>query len=504
MKLPDFAENGRRRGLAMIAALALSQVVAAAAAAFATRTLFGDLHAAQGVALAAVAVLAASGLAIGAARIAFAVVGEKIGQAYVLEIREALLRHAAGLTASDIAARRQGYIALRFVGDLAAFRMWIAEGAPQVIASAIQIPAMLIVLTLMNPAFGAIAAIAFGAAICVIWSRRGALAEAHGALRSRRAAIAADMTELMPVAPELSQLGRAKREARRLRERTAAMIDASVTRATAAEGLVALADVASAIAAAAIFYRAHTDDVAPGAVAGALAALGIGAVALRALARAADHRGAFAAAEEKCAAALTRPRARPRRGEAKLPNGPLSLSLEGLRTPSGAAVSLSIPQDGSHRLDSEARDAADFIFSAIQGRERCAPGAVTIGGLDLCDVDPRSLLRRVALITTAPLIVRGSVRRNLTLGIRPRPSDAEIAEVSRGIGAGEALLSLDAKLSAGGAGLTRRDRLHVSLIRAALSEPGLTLVDDAATSLLASEHEAIALIRRQGATQLAA
>lgn len=476
MRMPDIFSGGRRRDLSIIAALSIAQAGAAAAAAMATRAVFGDLHAGGDIAYVAIAVLAASGLAIGAARIAFALIGERIGQTYALEVREALFWHATGLTASDIASRRQGYVALRFVGDLNAFRMWIAKGAPHLISAPIQIIAMIGVLFVMAPGFGAAALAIFGIAAGIIWLGREGLERAHKTLRSRRAAIAADMTDLMPVAPELAQFGRKKFEIRRLREKTGAMIKAALRQTRSAESLYALSDIAAAIAAALVLLIAQVQGVATGSVAGAFAALGIGAAALRDLAHSADHFGAYAIAKEKCEAALSRKRARPRTGTRALPEGALSLSIKELETPFGAPVSIELAAGASGLLSEKHRASVDFVISTLCGRERCAEGAVKIGGVDLQDVAPDVLRKRVGLITVSPLIVKGSVRRNLTLGLAKRPSDEDLTALLADLKANERLLSLDQALLAGGPELSPIDRLHISMMRVALNRPGLVLI----------------------------
>ena len=150
----------------------------------------------------------------------------------------------------------------------------------------------------------------------------------------------------MPAAHDLGQLGRAGIDVRHLRKLTRRMIDASVIKARRAETLVAIADVATAIMASLILWRAYADQLETGVVAGALAALGLGGVALRSVAKALDRRGAFLAAEEKCAAALARPRTRMRSGERTLGKGPLSLTIGKIALERYPTLSFSVDAGG--------------------------------------------------------------------------------------------------------------------------------------------------------------
>lgn len=482
MRMPPIFDQGRQRGLILIAGLALLQGMAAGGAAFATRILFGGLHQGAPISFAALATVAAAGLIIAGARISFAVIGDRLGQAYAFDIRKALFTHATGLAASDVEARRVGYISLRFVGDMTAFKAWFSLGLPHLVAGAVQMPVLVLVMGLLDPVFGVMGFVINAIALALIlWLGRD-MAEAHKSLRSRRAAIAADMADLMPAAHDLGQLGRTKIDIRHLRKLTRRMVDASVHRASRAETLVAIADIATAAMAALILWRAYADGMETGVVAGALAALGLGGVALRSIASALDQRGAFLAAEEKCAAALARPRQRMRTGDRTLAKGPLSITFDKVELERLPAISFSVGAGERLDLCGAAAEGAEKLFSIFQGRERRQDGEIWIGGVPLEKISPSSLRRRVGRVTTAPLILRGSLRRTLTLGCRKRPTDKRILAVMEAVGLAEELRDLDLSLLAGGPELTPGERARLSLANALLNKPGLLLVDVAATA----------------------
>ncbi len=497
--MPPIFDKGRRRGLVLIAALALLQGVAAGGAAFATRILFGGLHQGAPISLPALAMIAGAGIVIAGARISFAVIGDRLGQAYAFDIRKALFTHATGLAASDVEARRAGYISLRFVGDMTAFKSWLGLGLPHLIAGLIQLPILILVIGLLDPGFGMMGLIVFAIALLLIlWLGRN-IAGMHKSLRSRRAAIAADMSDLMPAAHDLGQLGRARIDVRHLRKLTRRMIDASVTKARRAEMLVAIADLATAIMASLILWRAYADQLETGVVAGALAALGLGGVALRSVAKALDRRGAFLAAEEKCAAALARPRTRMRSGERTLGKGPLSLTIRNIDLERAPTLSFSVEASGRLNLTGAEAENAERLFSIIQGREKRPDGEILVGGIALDDISPSSLRRRVGRVTTNPLILRGSLRRTLTLGLRKRPSDQRILEMMAMVGFPNDLCDLDLVLLAGGPELTPVERARIAIANALLNKPGLLLVDGAASSHL-SDLEDVLKACRHGST----
>jgi ABC-type multidrug transport system fused ATPase/permease subunit len=501
MRMPPIFDKGRRRGLVLIAALALLQGAAAGGAAFATRILFGGLHQGAPISLLALAMIAGAGIVIAGARISFAVIGDRLGQAYAFDIRKALFTHATGLAASDVEARRAGYISLRFVGDMTAFKSWLGLGLPHMIAGLIQLPILILVIGLLDPGFGLIGLAVFAAALLLIlWLGRN-IAGMHKSLRSRRAAIAADMSDLMPAAHDLGQLGRAGIDVRHLRKLTRRMIDASVIKARRAETLVAIADVATAIMASLILWRAYADQLETGVVAGALAALGLGGVALRSVAKALDRRGAFLAAEEKCAAALARPRTRMRSGERTLGKGPLSLTIGKIALERYPTLSFSVDAGGRLNLTGAAAENAERLFSTLQGREKRPEGEILIGGVALEEISPSSLRRRVGRVTTNPLILRGSLRRTLTLGLRKRPSDERVLGMMASVGLSNDLFDLDLVLLAGGTELKPAERARIALANALLNNPGVLLID-AATSSHLNDLEDVLTACGHGATTL--
>ena len=494
MAMPDLMANGRWRGLALVTLVTLLQGAAAGVAAFATRGLFEAMHAATPLPLGLLAALATSGLVIAGARVAARVMGERLGQDYALSVRLALLEHAAGMPASAVAMRRSGYMSLRFVGDMTAFRNWLGKGLPRLIAGAVMIPAACAVLWGLEPRFALVVVPLFVLTLGVMAFAGPRLEPLHRRLRARRARIAAEMAERMPMAPELDRMGRRPTELRSLRKRTERMIRAAVQRLFWAETLKALPDAVAGIAACAVIVTGAWTGTGTGTIAGALAALGLVLTPLRDLASVWNFRAAWLAAHRKCVAALARGQRAVGAGDKRLPDGPVQLCLRDLPMSQGETLSLDVPAGTRQTLTCDPRE-ADVLFSALCGLEQVPPGSVTLSGLCLTELSRGSLRRGVQRLDSHPPVLKGSLRRNLALGMRQVPSDAKLSRVARKAGLADLLArcgGLDGALAEGGRDLSARERSALSLARILLGTPQLVLLGEALWHLDPSAQDALA------------
>ena len=505
MAMPALLENGRWRGLALVSLVTLAQGAAAGVAAFATRGLFEAMHAATPLPTGLIAALAASGLVIAGARVASRLMGERVGQDYALSIRLALLEHAAGMPASAVAARRSGYMSLRFVGDMTAFRNWLGKGLPRLIAGAVMIPAACAVLWALEPRFAFVVAPLLLLTLGLMAVAGPRLEPLHRRLRARRARIAAEMAERMPMAPELDRMGRRPTELRSLRKRTERMIRAALQRMFWAESLKALPDAVAGLAACAVIVTGAQTGTGTGTIAGALAAIGLVLTPLRDLASVWNFRAAHLAAHRKCVATLARDQRAVGAGDKRLPDGPVRLCLRDLPMPQGGALSLDVSPGDRQTLACDPRD-ADALFSALCGLEQVPPGSVTLSGLCLTELSRGSLRRGVQRLDSHPAVLKGSIRRNLALGLRQVPSDAKLVRVACEVGLGDLLErrgGLGGALAEGGRDLSAGERSALSLARIMLGAPQLVLLDEALWHLDQGAQDALsALLDTCGTTTL--
>jgi ATP-binding cassette, subfamily B, bacterial len=475
---PKIGADGRLRLILVLITLAFAQALATAVAALSTRWLFASLNGSGPLPTLALLALAGSGVTIGLARLGFHRTGESLGQNYARSVRMALFDHASRMLPADVEARRAGYLSLRFVGDLTALKDWPARGLPLLAEGVVVLPVVVATLIYIDWGFGLAGLLLTLISLGGLGAGFQALFRAHQSLRARRALLAADLSERMPIAPDLAALGRRPLEARLIARRSDQLANAAVKRATLQEIQRGLPEALTGIAAAFLIWWGWRGGLDSGTIAAGLALLGLAARPLRGLMDVSDRASGFRAAHTKLAATLARPTAPGRSAEpVRLTSGPFRLDLRDVRIAGGPPISLCLTPGARASLPMGTN--VDVIFRAIVGQEPIECGELTLNGVRVEDVSPGSLRRGVARITAMPIVLKGSLRRALTLGLTDRPSDKTIHQRLKKEGLSpllDQLGGLDRSLAEGARGMSRAERVAISILRTALARPGLLLV----------------------------
>lgn len=496
--LPNITADGRGRKIVLLVALALGQATATGVAAFATRDIFAALHA-QDAALPGLALLAVAlaGCAIAAFRFFERMTAEKVGQAFAAALRIKLFRHMARVSARELATRRNGALALRFVGDLTAVRAWVSLGLARMISALVVLPVATAVLFYMNPEIGLAVAvpIALGLGVSTLLGPR--LGPAHRRLRARRARLAADMSERIPHAPELRLLGRMQIETKRLRQRTEKLVDAALLRARGAALLRAIPDAVSGLAAASVFAVALHRGLPGAEAAGALAAVGLMIQPMRDLAGVWDRHRAWINAREKCLKLLRVPKLEiTRAADATLPKAPPSVIFSDVSA--GALSGINVTALPGQKVGIVGANGAgkSTLLSLAAGLELPERGEVLVGDMSPTALSSRERRDAVALIGARSPVLKGSLRRALTMGVQGRPEDAEITDTAQAFGLQKVLArlgGLDGTVAEAGRNLSAGELRRVLLTRAALSRPRLLLLDEPDDAL---DHDGARLVQK--------
>jgi ATP-binding cassette subfamily B protein IrtA len=119
-------------------------------------------------------------------------------------------------------------------------------------------------------------------------------------------------------------------------------------------------------------------------------------------------------------------------------------------------------------------------------------GCVEVGGVDVRDIDPRVLLRQVALVFQEPMLLHATVWENLTLG-HPQATEQQVEQAARAAEAHGFVTALpdgyDTVIGERGATLSGGQRQRLTIARALLSDAPVVVLDEA-TAFTDPENEA--------------
>ncbi|NOQ46402.1 MAG: ATP-binding cassette domain-containing protein [Desulfobulbaceae bacterium] len=507
--LPKIFSGSRSRRIATVATLAVCQAAAAGVTAFATRDVFSAFSAAETtIPLVALTLILVMGVIIALLRVAECTISENVGQTYTADLRKALFIHLSRMPAREVTQRRSGALAMRFIGDLTAVRSWVNFGVARLISTAIVIPGALLALILLNPYLAAATSLPLLLSVVLMAFFAPGLHPLHRRLRSKRARLAADMSERVPVAPELRLLGRDAREIKRLNRRTLLLRDAAVTRARASATLRAIPDIGVAFAGIFLLWMAFRTGASSAEAAGALATMAIIAMPLRNLAGIWDRRYAWKVAMDKCQAILNSPvlESAIEQQSASSKKGAICLKLHQICSPAMRNINITASPGQKISIVGPNGSGKSTLLTLSAGLEHSQSGYVTIDGVDIRALSKTEKSSLISYLGPRSPILKGSLRRALTLGIHPRPTDKTIKAVALDFGLGSVLDRLGGiggKLSEAGKNLSSGEARRVHLVRIWLAQPRLLLLDEPDDALDVAGRKLVAkLIRDTQATTL--
>jgi ATP-binding cassette, subfamily C, bacterial CydD len=121
------------------------------------------------------------------------------------------------------------------------------------------------------------------------------------------------------------------------------------------------------------------------------------------------------------------------------------------------------------------------VATLLLGLATPGRGRVSVGGVDLADVDLAAWRRLVAWVPQRPAIVRGSIADNVALG-RPDASPAEIEAAAR-LAAADSIALFETLVGEGGRVLSAGERQRIALARAFLRDAPLVILDEPTANL---------------------
>lgn len=162
-------------------------------------------------------------------------------------------------------------------------------------------------------------------------------------------------------------------------------------------------------------------------------------------------------------------------------------------------VDLQFPQGSFIALVGESGCGKSTIAAILMGRNKGYTGSVTIGGVELKDVNENSLLRNITYVSHQSYLFKGTVRDNLLMG-KPSASDDELWAVLERVnlaGFLKAEQGLDTPLLEKASNLSGGQCQRLALARALLHDSPVYIFDEATSNIdVESENDIMAEIHR--------
>src|SRR5262245_8509807 len=451
--------------------------------------------------------LAASGAALAGLRIQAAALGERLGQDYVMRVRLRIFERLAARPWRGGGVDRAGLTMTRLISDLSSLRNWVAAGLARSAVAGVTLTAVFCALIWLRPPaallLATVVAVCGLAAAALTPLLRGYVREA----RRRRGRLAGNLGEKLLASRTVQKLGRTEDELRLVRRHSEWLRDALVRRARAGEALRVLPELAMPLAV--VLWLAFASQGDAREAAAGLLMFGVLGGALRDLARALEHRLAFAEGKRRIAQLLDAPRLRERRRPRSLPpGGPLDLEFEGVSVEATLQDLSLVAKSGERVLVCGPAHSGKSTLLALACRAlEPDAGSVRLGGLDLRGLALGSLHEAVQLVSPELPLLRGSIAENvsyaaedgdpewisrvaLACGLVAPGAEEEDAGAGRP-GPGVPDEGLASRVDERGANLSSGLRAGIALARALAMRPRLLLIDDRAFCMDPLAEEAL-------------
>jgi ATP-binding cassette subfamily B protein len=157
-------------------------------------------------------------------------------------------------------------------------------------------------------------------------------------------------------------------------------------------------------------------------------------------------------------------------------------------------VDLRVPAGKTVAIVGESGSGKSTLLKLLLGFYAPTEGRLLFDGVDLGDLQPAGLRRRIGLVSQEPFIFNGSVRDNIALG-RPGASLEEVIAAARAAQLDEFISGLperyDTVIGERGANLSGGQRQRLAIARALLRQPDVLIFDEATSHLDTATERAI-------------
>ncbi len=135
------------------------------------------------------------------------------------------------------------------------------------------------------------------------------------------------------------------------------------------------------------------------------------------------------------------------------------------------------------------------VAGILMGRNRGYRGSVTIGGSELSEINEKSLMDTITLVSNNSHLFKGTVRENLSLG-NPQATDEQMTQILKLVNLDKEK-DLDTDIAENGSNLSGGQRQRLALARALLHNTPVYIFDEATSNIDMESEELIMRVIHQ-------
>lgn len=430
----------------------------------------------------------------------------RVGNTVLTKVRADLFRHLQSLSVGFHTRSKAGDLTMRLVGDVGMLKETMVTAAMPLAANVLIFAGMVGVMLWLDWRLALVALAPLPILMLLSRMLTGRIREVSRTQRKRQGHLAATATETLAGIRSVQALGLEERTAQAFGGANEGDLKAGLRGARLTAGLERSVDVLAGFGLAAILFfgtlQVLAGRITPGDLLIFVTYLKHTFRPVRGYAKYAARLAKALAAGERVVALLDETCAvHDRPGATPAPPMTGALAFEGVRFahPGGAPVfdGLDLAIRSGERVavvGPSGTGKSTLAALALRLHDPDA-GRVTADGTDLRDVTMTSLRAQVALVPQEPLIVSGTVRENLTLGLERDIDAAKIEAAARAAAAHDFVASLpggyDTEIAERGGSLSAGQRQRLSLARAMLRRTPLLILDEPTTGLDGPSEEAV-------------
>ncbi len=167
-------------------------------------------------------------------------------------------------------------------------------------------------------------------------------------------------------------------------------------------------------------------------------------------------------------------------------------------------IRMEFPRGSFTAIVGESGCGKSTLASILLGRNRGYTGSVTLGGLELRDLNEASLMEKITYISHRSYLFQGTVRDNLRMGC-PHAREQELWDALEAVKLADFLRrekGLDTGLTARGENFSGGQRQRLALARALLHDSPVYIFDEATSNIdVESENDIMALVHELAGTK---